>query len=94
MKATHIAGFPVRIGLKRRQRCAWCDVILIDVDLACIAVPEGQSLEPAFFETGELIEVVTGEGFRSQTLVSHEDGAPLPRDACGHPPLKLEVVRG
>lgn len=92
-KAIHIAGFPVRIGALRRQRCAWCDAVLIDMDLRCIAVPDGQDLEPRFFETGELIEVVTDGGFTSQTLVAHENGAPLPREACGFPKDELPALR-
>lgn len=94
----HIAGFPVRIGALRRQRCAWCDAVLIDMDLRLIAVPEGQEIEPRFWETGELVQVESDGGFTAQTLVSHKDGDALPADACGCPPVvpaapPLRVVR-
>jgi hypothetical protein len=94
----HIAGFPVRIGTLRRQRCAWCEAVLIDLDLRQVAVPEGDDIEPRFWETGELIQVESGDGFTAQTLVTHKDGDPLPREACGFPAVapvspSLRVVR-
>lgn len=90
-RAVHIAGFLVRVGSKRRQLCAWCGVALVDLDLRSVAVPSGQDIEPRFFETGDLVEVVHAEGFRSQRLVPHVDGDPLPAGACA---LNLQVVRG
>lgn len=39
MSTTHMAGIDVTIdGRYLRQRCAWCDEIIIDVDLTAIAV--------------------------------------------------------
>lgn len=93
-RIVHIAGFPVRVGTKRRQICAWCGKSLIDLDVNLIAVPEGQSPEPHFWPTGELVDVATGGGFTQQTLVPHKDGDPLPARACAAPPSKLRVVRG
>lgn len=75
----HIAGVHVQIGdCYLRQRCAWCGAVLIDYDLANIAVPEGQDPTPAVWPHGDLVQV---DGMASWT-VEHADGGPLPPDAC------------
>ncbi len=89
----HIAGFPVRIGTKGRQLCAWCGHVLFDVDHANIMVAPnadgspGEPVQP--WETGVLIEV-EGNGMWT---VAHKDGDPIPVTACASPPLKLTVVK-
>ena len=93
-RIVHIAGFPVRVGSKRRQRCAWCEAILIDDDVSRIAVPEGQSPEPRFWPEGELVEVVKSGDVTASTIVPHKDGDELPARACAAPPATLRVVRG
>jgi hypothetical protein len=74
----HVAAQPVRIGQYLRQRCAWCGAVLLDYDLAGIAVPEGQDPMPGTWQCGGLIQV---DGQYS-SVVEHEDGAPVPADCC------------
>jgi hypothetical protein len=74
----HIAGPDIQIDTHLRQRCAWCGAILIDYDLAAIAVPEGQDPRPATWPVGGLVEV---DG-PAQWRVLQGDG-PLPEGACG-----------
>lgn len=84
----HIAGFPVRIGSLKRQRCAWCDAILLDYDLSLIAVaPGGDTAEPRHWEMGSLV-AVDGPG---SWIVKHEDGSSIPAGWCGdtRPALRL-----
>jgi len=90
MPTVHIAGFPVRVGTRKRQRCAWCGEVLIDEDLKNVAVypppKDGEELV-AHFEPNALV-AVDGPG---SWIVRHEDGAPLPAGWCGdeRPPLRL-----
>lgn len=83
----HIAGVHLQVGQYLRQRCAWCGAMLLHYDLANIAVPQGQDPTPATWPPGDLILV---DGVLS-TLVPHEDGTPLPGNACGR--LDPEVTR-
>jgi len=75
----HIAGVDVHINQRLRQRCAWCGAVLLDYDLATIAVPVGQDPHPATWPVGELISVDGGLSF----TVEHVDGGPLPEGSCG-----------
>lgn len=84
---THIAGVDTHINHRLRQRCAWCGALLIDYDLANLAVPVGQDPTPATWPVGGLVLV---DGNMS-TAVPHTDGGPLPMDACGR--LDPEVTR-
>jgi hypothetical protein len=99
-RAIHIAGFPVRVGSLYRQRCAWCEVVLIDGDTSCEAVAPSDdgaaqvARSLLFWETGGLVEVISGGGVTQTTIVPHTDGDPLPALSCPFPPRKLEVVRG
>lgn len=74
----HIAGAFVALDQLLRQRCAWCGAILIDYNLAEVAVPVGQEGAPGVWPVGELI-VVDGN---LSAQVPHVDGDPLPDDAC------------
>lgn len=74
---THIAGVHVSIGERLRQRCAWCGAVLIDYNLANIAVPIGQDPTPATWEVGALIMM---DGNMSMVI---EPADRLPDDACG-----------
>lgn len=90
----HIAGFPVQIGSKYRQRCAWCDFILIDGDMAheMVATSDGKpSRGPGKYEMGALVDVIVVGACTQTAVVPHEDGAQLPANACVGPP-KLRVV--
>ena len=87
MSLTHIAGPHVTVNARLRQRCAWCGATLIDYDLDRMAVPVGQDSTPATWPAGALVAV---DGPASW-LVDHEDGAPLPDDACAV--IDAEVTR-
>lgn len=78
-RVIHIAGVHVQIGKLLRQRCAWCGAVLLDYDLAAIAVPVGQDPTPATWPPGDLVLVDGG----MSALVEHEDGSPLPDGSCG-----------
>jgi hypothetical protein len=83
-RVIHIAGFAARVGNQLRQRCAWCGAVLIDVDLASVAVPAKEDGSPgdppSCWETGGLVAV---EGHCSY-IVRHEDGAKIPDGWCGN----------
>lgn len=72
----HIVGTRVQIGELLRQRCAWCGAVLIDYDLAGIAVPLGQDPTPATWVEGSLVLI---DGNMSVAI----DGVDLPPNACG-----------
>jgi hypothetical protein len=74
----HIAGPEVRVNTLLRQRCAWCGQMLIDYDLARVAVPEGMDPTPAVWPVAVLVAVDGGASW----LVEHEVGAPLPESSC------------
>ena len=83
----HIAGFPVRVGNRKRQRCAWCGEVLMDYDLANVLVaPGSRDPEPAHFELGALV-AVDGPG---SWIVPHADGDRMPAGWCGS---KLSLVK-
>lgn len=85
----HIAGNDVQVGQHLRQRCAWCGEVLIDYDLARIAVPVGQDPRPSTWPPGELVLV---DGPMSHT-VDHRDGDQLPDNACAVLPVELTGKR-
>jgi len=97
----HIAGFPVRVGNKGRQLCAWCGEVLFDVDYAngtpvfnrirdfwrVASNEDGTPGEgPRPWEIGDLI-AVEGNG---KWVVPHDNGGPLPLQCCAsqRPPLR------
>lgn len=75
---THVAGLPVTVGPRMRQRCAWCGAVLVDYDLSRLAVPEGQDPTPATWEAGALV-VVDGS---ASYLADGQGDDKLPADAC------------
>ncbi len=85
----HIVGPGYQNGALVRQLCAWCGERIIDEDLRLVATIDGRG--PSFWPEGELLEVDKERG--RQTVIAHEKGAPLPRNACGAPPATLQVVR-
>lgn len=94
MGTIHIAGFPVQIGSKYRQRCAWCEEILIDGDMAHEMVATSNGAEPTGpgkYECGALVEVHKDGPVTGTAVVPHTDGDLLPANACIGPP-KLRVV--
>ena len=96
MSIIHIAGFPVQIGSKYRQRCAWCGAVLIDGDMSCemVATSDGRRTHgPSKYELGALVDVTINGSVTGSAVVAHEDGAQLPANACVGPP-KLRVVSG
>jgi len=84
----HIAGDRIQIGDRfLRQRCAWCGALLLDYDLAAVAVPVGQEGPPATWPLGGLVLVDGG----MSASVDHTDGADLPEGACAR--LDPKVTR-
>jgi hypothetical protein len=83
----HIAGFPVQIGTKYRQRCAWCEVVLLDGDGANEMVAPGSDPVQRFWELGALVAV---EGNGSWTV--KDEGERLPTECCGSQRPKLRAV--
>lgn len=91
MSTVHIAGLDIQIGPLLRQRCAWCDTVLVDYDLTCTASPCGdpcknfgcrpENHRPATWPVSQLVEV-DGAWPRVTALVPHIDGDPLPDNAC------------
>lgn len=78
---THIAGPDIAVeGRYLRQRCAWCGAVLLDHDLAGIAVPEGMDPRPSTWQVGGLVRV-EGDSPRYSALLGGPD-TPLPDDAC------------
>ena len=68
----HIAGNDVQVGSRLRQRCAWCGAVLVDYDLANIAVPVGQAIEG----TSELLPLlVAADNHRAQQLPHSDEHA-------------------
>ena len=97
MGTIHIAGFPVQIGSKYRQqyrqRCAWCETILVDGDRSHEMVTTSGSEWSWAYEVGVLVEVHVDGPVTGSAVVPHEDGAQLPANACVGPP-KLRIVGG
>lgn len=83
----HIAGNDVQVGSHLRQRCAWCGAVLVDYALDRVAVPIGQPARPATWPVGGLVEV---DGSMSWA-VEHDDGRPLPANACGQLDTEVSV---
>ena len=76
----HLAGPDLTVdGRWMRQRCAWCGEVLLDYDLARVAVPVGQP-GPSPFEIGKFIEVTSGNPKMSTAL--DWDSDKLPETAC------------
>jgi hypothetical protein len=90
---THIAGNDVQVGGQLRQRCAWCGTVLIDYALGRLMVPvdqlpaDGSDFRPGTWPVGALVELNGGVS----RIVEHEDGKPLPENACGtaHPEVTV-----
>jgi hypothetical protein len=81
---THIVGPEITIGGRRmRQRCAWCGAVLLDYDLANVAVqvePGEQPEPPAVYPYLRLVRITGGGGFRLNAVLDDTDQ--LPDDAC------------
>jgi hypothetical protein len=96
MSTTHIAGFPVRIGRKGRQRCAWCGEMLFEVTghEMSPARPDGMpEVQSRPWEVGRLVEVTKDGPVTGYVLIPHVDGDELPANACVGPP-KLRAIAG
>jgi len=91
MSKIHIAGFPVRIGNKGRQLCAWCGFILFDVDHSNVMVApneDGSVWSPSPWPVGQLISVSENV----MTVIPHKDGDDIPLQCCACPPVNLKLV--
>lgn len=85
----HIAGSDVTVGAQLRQRCAWCGAVLADYLLDRIMYEVStppEERKPATWPVGALVEIDGGVSW----VVEHEDGDPLPVNACGN--LAAEVT--
>lgn len=81
-EVVHIAGLDVEVGHLLRQRCAWCDAILVDYDLRRVAIAASTAdlsdRRPATWPVGALVAVDGGYS----TVREHSDGDQLPMNAC------------
>lgn len=92
MSVTHIAGEHVVISDRyMRQRCAWCGDVLLEYDLARVAVPVGQPGLPATWSVGSVVRV---EGNMSHSVELDATHPVLPDDACARNPLTLASFGG
>lgn len=73
----HIAGPDIHVDQLLRQRCAWCGAVLMDYDLARVAVPEGQDRGIGTWPVGALVEVDGGASW-----ITGNEGDRLPVNAC------------
>lgn len=91
---THIVGLGLGVGTLERQRCAWCGEVLVDVDLANIASPDGK-VGSLLWECGALLEVYGEEDGRPRGWCVVKDTGELPANCCAKQvkPPRLEVVR-
>lgn len=90
MSVVHIAGNDVQIGDQLRQRCAWCGTVLVDHALSRLmyeASTPPEERRPGTWPVGGLVEVDGGASW----AVKHDDGDPLPDNACGsaHPEVTV-----
>lgn len=80
---THVAGMDMTwAGRYLRQRCAWCDAILVDVDLHAVSVPAGQDPTYPTWPVGALITIngpVSTDVSPDPTLLVTP---PVPDDSC------------
>lgn len=79
MSTSHLAGTVITVqGRYVRQLCQWCGHRLVDVDLACIAVPLEDAGKPSpAWEAGAWIR----EDGPARRVVETE-GDKMPGDAC------------
>ncbi|TDC63890.1 hypothetical protein E1258_09600 [Micromonospora sp. KC207] len=84
MAVTHIAAPHIIINDRYlRQRCGWCGAVIIEYDLAAVAVPAGTDPTPATWSTGALV-AVDGRASWAASATNR-----LPEDACGVNPLTM-----
>lgn len=93
-KVIHIAGAVVKVGAVSRQRCAWCGVMLDELDLRNVAW-EGDN-EPTCGFTPLALISVEGVNPTSYSVVEHVDGGQIPAGFCGDegkPRIALVTIR-
>lgn len=78
----HLAGIPAHIDTHLRQRCAWCGAVIIDVDLATVAVQVREGEEPAPYPTWEVGGFVLIDGGVHATIEHVERLRDLPEASC------------
>jgi hypothetical protein len=86
---THIAGPDITIdgefGQYLRQRCGWCGAVLLEYELARVAVPVDQPGPPATWPLNAFVRL---DGNLS-TVRAHTEDRKLPFDACARNPATL-----
>lgn len=90
----HLAGLDITFnsddGPILRQRCSWCGATLIDVNLARIAVPEGQDPTYPRWKVGTFIDTHSPDGRGGMwSVVDWEPGQPAPANACLRMPVEV-----
>lgn len=77
----HIAGLHIRIDMHVRQRCAWCEAILVDFDLGS---PEYLLADPGLEEhrTWPAGALVLADGSRATIVEPIAPDDDLPLNAC------------
>jgi hypothetical protein len=79
----HIAGLDIQVGSRLRQRCAWCEAVIEDRDLAREQVPVEQAGDRVRgWPPGELVSVTIDGGAEFKAVIDHPDGEKLPKDCC------------
>lgn len=86
---THIAGLNLQTGSWVRQRCAWCGVIITEVDLARLGPEQSYKI----VEIGRPVQVTIGAFMTTLQMVEQESveggGFKLPENACMKLPPEL-----
>lgn len=78
----HIVGIDVRVGTRVRQRCAWCGVVLEDVDLEAVQVLVEDADKPyPMWPVGALLAVDNVMSYVFEHDPVSED---LPRECCAN----------
>lgn len=73
-RVVHVAGQPIRVANRTRQRCSWCDACIIDDDLSLMMSPEPLP-EPYgvhVFPVGSFVGVQEVGGMRQTMIIGDE----------------------
>ena len=78
----HVAGLPITVGSRVRQRCAWCGETIDDTDLSRVGVPIEDAGRPwPTWEVGALV-VVDGNARWMYQPAETTGTTPIPEDSC------------
>lgn len=73
-RVVHVAGQPIRVANRTRQRCSWCEVAIIDDDLSCMAStdPPPEPYGVHVFPVGAFVAVEERGGVRQTSVIDDE----------------------